>query len=119
MTDEVEDVGLSELHACKGLLRQALVHLLKLHAWPGSTATAHWRSEVIGFRADMRDRFAPSMRQRISLEEVYRVALERAQAGTDNSGKPRPAPAACRFVLDDFLSLDADAQTLMRKLGAS
>ena len=117
--EEVQDVGLSELRACKSLLRQALVHLLKLYAWPGSTAAAHWRSEVIGFRADMRDHFAPSMRQRISLDGIYKVALEQAQAGTDNSGKPRPVPATCPFVLDDLLSLDADIQILVRKLDVS
>ena len=117
--EEVQDVGLSELRACKSLLRQTLVHLLKLYAWPGSTAAAHWRSEVIGFRADMRDRLAPSMRQRISLDEIYRVALEQVQAGTDNSGEPRPMPATCPFVLDDFLFLGADIQILVRKLDAS
>lgn len=67
----------------------------------------------------MRDRFAPSMRQRISLEEIYRIALEQVQAGTDNSGKPRPMPATCPFMLDDFLSLDADVHTLMQKLGGA
>ncbi len=115
--EEVQDVGLSELRACKSLLRQALVHLLKLYTWPGSMAAAHWRSEVIGFRADMRDRFAPSMRQRISLHEIYRVALEQVQAGTDDSGEPHPLPAACPFVLDDFLSSDTDVGTLVQKIG--
>ncbi len=93
--EEVQDVGLSELRACKSLLR----------------------SEVIGFRADMRDRFAPSMRQRISLGEIYGVALEQVQATTDDSGEPRPVPATCPFALDDFLFLDADVQTLAQKLG--
>lgn len=115
--EEVQDVGLSELRACKSLLRQALVHLLKLHAWPGSMAAAHWRSEVIGFRTDMRDRFAPSMRQRISLDEIYRAALEQVQVGTDDTNEPRPLPVACPFVLDDFLALNADVQTLVQKLG--
>ena len=31
--EEVQDVGLSELRACKSLLRQILVHLQKLHVW--------------------------------------------------------------------------------------
>ena len=114
---EVQDVGLAELRACKSLLRQALVRLLELYAWPDSMAAAHWRSEVIGFRADVRDRFATSMRKRIVLDEIYRVALEQAQAETDNTGDPRPVPAACPFVLDDFLSLDADVQALVQKLG--
>jgi hypothetical protein len=117
--EEVQDVGLSELRACKSLLRQALVHLLKLHAWPNSTAAAHWRSEVIGFRADMRDRFAPSMRQRIICDESYQVALEQVLAGTDDSREPRPMPETCPFVLDDLLLLTADVQTLVQKLEAA
>ena len=117
--EEVQDVGLSELRACKSLLRQVLVRLLELYAWPGSTAAAHWRSEVIGFKADMRDRFAPSMRQRIGLDGICRVALEQVQAATDGSGEPRPVPATCPFVLDDFLSLDADVHTLVQKLGGA
>lgn len=117
--EEVQDVGLSELRACKSLLRQVLVHLLKLHAWPNSMAAAHWRSEVIGFRADVRDRLAPSMRRRISLDEIHRVALEQAQAETDDSGEPRPAPSACPFVLDDLLTSGAGIQALVQKLAAA
>lgn len=82
-------------------------------------ATAHWLSEAVGFGADMRDRFAPSVRQRISLDETYRVALEQAQAGTDNGGEPRLVPATCPFVLDDLLSLDANVHTLVQKLGGA
>jgi hypothetical protein len=47
--EEVQDVGLSELRACRSLLRQALVRLLKLRAWPDSPAAAHWRGETAGF----------------------------------------------------------------------
>ena len=34
--DEVESVGLSELHAVESLLLQALIHMLKAEAWPDS-----------------------------------------------------------------------------------
>ncbi len=54
--EEVADVGLSELRACRSLLRQAMVHLLKLHAEPRSQAAAHWQGEVAGFLTDARDR---------------------------------------------------------------
>ena len=117
--EEAQDVGLSELRACKSLLRQVLVHLLKLHAWPNSMAAAHWRSEVIGFRADVRDRLAPPMRRRISLDETYGVALEQVQAETDDSGEPRPAPSTCPFVLDDLFSPGAGIQALVQKLAAA
>ena len=69
--EEVEDVGASELHGCQSQLSQALLHLLKLAAEPGSQAAAHWTSEVIGFLAGARRRFSPGMRQRLELDELY------------------------------------------------
>jgi len=51
LIEEVQSVGRSELHACSSLLAHALVHLLKLRAWPSSQAAAHWRGEVVGFLA--------------------------------------------------------------------
>ena len=104
--EEVGDVGLSELRACRSLLRQALVHLLKLHVWPDSSASAHWRDEVGAFLADAEDCFTPSMRQRVELERLYAKALHLAGAATDASGEPRPLPDACPFTLDELLAGD-------------
>ena len=110
--EEVADVGLSELRACRSLLRQAMVHLLKLHAAPDSQAVEHWHSEVAGFLTDARDVFSPSMRQRIDLSELYADALYRAKIG----GRSRPSPEACPFVLDDLLAVRADVMGLVAKL---
>ena len=107
--EEVADVGLSELRTCRSLLRRAMLHLLKLHAWPDSLASSHWRGEVGTVLADTEDRFAPSMRQRIVLDELYAKALHLAQRATDASGEPRPLPKACPFVLDELLAGDLDA----------
>ena len=102
--DEVETVGRSELRSCESLLRQALVHLLKLRARPASQAGAHWRGETIGFLADARRCFSSSMQQRIDLADLYATALQQVRAGADDAGEPRPLPEACPFVLDDLLS---------------
>ncbi len=107
--EEVQDVGLSELRTCRSLLRQAMLHLLKLHAWPDSPAASHWRDEVGTFLADAEDRFAPSMRQRINLGELYAKALYLARKATDASGKARSLPEACPFLLDELLAGDLDA----------
>lgn len=32
--EEIQDVGLSELHAVRSLLSRAMEHLLKAHGWP-------------------------------------------------------------------------------------
>ena len=57
--EEVADVGLSELRACQSLLVQALAHLLKLRAWPGSQAGARWQGEAAAFLAGARRSLSP------------------------------------------------------------
>ena len=60
--EEVQDVGLSELRACRSLLQQAMAHLLKLHAWPNSRTAGHWTVEAGALLDDAEQRFSPSMR---------------------------------------------------------
>ena len=110
--EEVADVGLSELRACRSLLRQAMVHLLKLHAAPDSDVAVHWRGEMAGFLTEARDVFSPSMRQRIDLGDLYADALYRVKIG---DGLRWP-PETCPFVLDELLAVRADVMELVAKL---
>ena len=114
--EEVQDVGLSELRGCRSLLRQALMHLLKLHAWPGSSAASHWHDEVGAFLADAEDQFTPSMRQRIDLGKLYGKALHLARTATDAAGEPRRLPETCPFTLDELLAVQPDVAALVAKL---
>ncbi len=111
--EEVADVGLSELRACRSLLRQALIDLIKLHGEPDSQAAAHRQGELKGFLTDARRAFSPSMRQRIDLADVYADALY--QAGD----RPGAAPEACPFGLDELLAARPDVPELVAKLGAA
>lgn len=117
--EEVQDVGLSELRACESLLQQAMVHLLKLRAWPGSRAAGHWCDEAGVFLDDAERRFTASMRQRIGLDDLYARALRRARAAKDDAGTPHALPDTCPFVLGDLLAPGADVQTLVKKIFAS
>lgn len=104
VVEEIEDVGLSELHAVESFLDLMLVHLLKVHSWPDSTSVAHWRGEIGSFQKNAARRFAPSMRQRIGLVKLYRDAVEQL-AGVDYDGVgPLAWPVACPFTLDDLLT---------------
>jgi hypothetical protein len=116
--EEIAGVGLSQLHACESLLRQALVHLLKLHLGEDRPA-AHWRAETAGFLADAQTRFTPSMRQRIDLKEPFVLALRQVRAGEDATRPSRALPAACPFVLDDLLSQDLAVPRLVARLKAA
>src|ERR1700750_2428978 len=69
--EEVESVGRSDLRAVQSLLQQALMHMLKAEAWPNSLAVPSWRSDAVLFRAQARQGFSPSMRQRIDVHGLY------------------------------------------------
>jgi hypothetical protein len=103
VVEEIESVGNEQLHAVQSLLRQALIHMLKAEAWPLSRDAPAWRADAINFRAQAADRFAPSMRQRISLERLYRQAL-RAVPETNDGELPLPLREVCRVTLDELLS---------------
>ena len=41
-----------------------------------STAARHWRSEIVGFHANMMVRYAASMRQRVDVDALWRSARQ-------------------------------------------
>src|SRR5438270_6181517 len=103
LAEEIESVGRSELRACEGLLRQALIHWLKIKAWPDSAAVPGWQDELMRFRQEAADAFTPSMRQRIDLGRLYRQAMQRMPGQIDGQA-PLPVPLECPLSLDMLLS---------------
>ena len=99
--EELADVGLSTLRACRSLLIQALAHDLKAAAWPNSEYVARWRHDAEICRLDAREVFTPSMRQRLDIEAIYRRALRELPPEID--GRPAlPLPQTCPATLDEL-----------------
>lgn len=103
LAEEIEDVGRSELRAVESHLVQALLHWLKVKAWPSARDVAHWRAEIRGQRDDARVAFTPSMAQRIDTKALYHRALRRLPEVSDDI-PPRAVPDHCPFSLDELLS---------------
>jgi hypothetical protein len=103
--EEVESVGRSEFHAVESLLLQALVHMLKAQAWPDARDVETWLAGSRGFRAQARRRYAPSMRQRLDVTDIYADALRAIPAILDGL-PPQPLPLDCPLTLDDLLRLE-------------
>jgi hypothetical protein len=116
LAEEIESVGLSELHAVESQLTLIILHLLKLQAWPDSGAWHHWRSEIVAFQINAQRRFTPSMRQRLNLGILYSDALKQARAG-DRRNTVRPWPPANPFTLDQLLNTESD--DLLRHLSGA
>lgn len=104
VVEEIESVGLSELHSVESYLAPILTHLLKIHGWPDSPSVRPWWSEIVTFQGDMRRRFAPSMRQRIDMTALYAEALDILENQQVDGRDPRPFPPVCPFTLDQLLT---------------
>jgi hypothetical protein len=116
LIEEVQDLGRAELHAVESLLVQALVHLLKSHAWPDGPVR-HWSAEVIGFLAGARRRFTPFMRQRLAFGELYRDARAQVAADEFDDASFGGLPLDCPFSLPDLVADPTDVGALRAKLG--
>jgi hypothetical protein len=103
VVEEIEDVGLSELHAVESFLDLMLVHLLKLHGWPKSPSVDHWRAEIGSFQKNAARRFAPSMRQRLDVAKLYRDAVEQLEGLHYDGVAGRLGPVACPLTLNELL----------------
>jgi hypothetical protein len=101
--EEIESVGRSELHAVESHLVRALLHDLKVKAWPLSRDVPHWRAEARGQRAEALAWFTPSMAQRIDVTKLYRRALHYLPETMDDLA-PLPVPETCPVTLDELLS---------------
>jgi hypothetical protein len=103
--EEIESVGREQLHSVESLLAQALAHMLKAEAWPLSTEVPGWQAEARRFRDDAASRFAPSMRQYISMPKIYARAL-RAMPETIDGQLPLPIAGECPVSLEELLNSD-------------
>jgi hypothetical protein len=100
--EEVESVGRSELAAVESQLGRAVEHLLKLHGWPSGPA-AKWRHEALTFLVAARKRYSSSMRQQISLADIYNDAKLLTDRQPGRWAPMRPAPPVCPFTLDALI----------------
>ena len=101
--EEIESVGRSDLHAVESFLIQAMLHEMKVRAWPNAPAVPHWQAEARLFRSQAARRFTESMRQRLDIEGLRRDARKGMPDSID--GQPPQSPAAdSEPMLDDLLA---------------
>jgi hypothetical protein len=105
VVEEIESVGRSELRATESFIELILAHAAKAVSAPEGLAIGHWRTECIGWQAQILRAFAPSMRQRIDMDALWRSALRVAEAALAEHGRNLAAvlPGTCPITLDDLL----------------
>lgn len=120
LAEEIEDIGRAEILAISSLLRQAVIHLLKMAIDPGSEAANDWFDETVTFQGDAVLAFSPGLRPRLDLEKIWRVACNGATRSLEKQGVSVPQlPATCPFSLDDLLDPEFDPEKATRTLSAA
>ncbi len=95
-------MGRAQLEGVKSSIRLILLHIAKTVSQPDAPSVGHWRTESIGWQADLSSAFAPSMRQRIDMDGLWRVALKQAASALEEYRAGLTGP--CPVGLDDLLS---------------
>lgn len=120
VAEEIESVGLSELHSVESYLRLMLLHLLKIALEPDAHPVAHWREEILNWHADLQQRFTPSMRQRIDLDKAWRLAARQvSRAATLDREQEKRIPKSGPISRDVLLADDIDLEALILAMKAA
>ena len=92
--EEVGDVGLSSLRACRSLLVRALIHMLKAMAWPSSREVPHWAAEARRFRGDAADAFQTALKACVSTATPASCDCAGSEGCRERTTQPRNASTA-------------------------
>lgn len=121
VAEEIESLGRSELATVESYVELILLHLIKLAAEPDADPAAHWRVEIGGFHSNLKRRYAPSMRQRIDMNEVWGGVGEQVRLGytAAEAEGANTIPTVCPIPLDDLLGKRIGVDGLVEAVRAS
>ncbi len=119
IAEEVESVGKRELWAVEESIRSIFLHLIRLLFEPTAIAAPQWRSDVIEFHCRIKDRYAPSMRQRIDMNALWCSAHDQLTLGygkTPAAEVLASLPRECSFTIDEMIADRVDSSVLIDRL---
>ena len=120
LAEEIADLGRSEIRETSSLLRQLLVHLIKLAIEPNAEPAGHWLDEVLAFQGDAVLACPPGIRQRVDLPAVWRLACNAATRSLQQHGKEAgKMPPECPLTVDDLLDPEFDPAAAVQMIAAA
>ena len=122
VVEEIEDVGLNQLHAANSFIRLIMTHTIKCWADPGAPSLLHRHAEIGNWQAELASRLTASMRNRIDLDREWRRAIRQAVLDLKAQGVGSalaaglPADMTCPLSLADLSCDPADPALVVGQL---
>ena len=119
--EEMEEVGRSQLDAVRSFLQLAMLHALKVLAWPDHDAADHWTQEIANSLVEAQERFEPGMQQHSDPVAIYARALRRLRRLPPMRGAPPPLPLpdAVAFTAAELRDPDFGVADLLERIRAA
>ena len=99
LLEEIEYLGREQINAVNSLLKQIIIHRLKLDYTSNIYSRHHWKCEINSFIDNLEDKLTNSIRNKITLEKPYnrarRTILEQYNINL---------PPDCPYSLDELIS---------------
>ena len=118
VAEEIEDVGKSELGKVESFIELMLVHLIKAASVPNALPYGKWGKEVRLFQAQLLRNLTRSMRAKVDMDELWRLARLRADIDLTGEGDELLAglPSACPLTLDDISAPEFDFDAAVSRI---
>ena len=117
LAEEIADLGRSEIRETSSLIRQVLVHLIKLAAEPHSEPADHWIEETLAFQGDAVLACTPGILQRIDIQRIWKLAGNGAARFLQRQGiNLDTLPDECPFSLEELLVTDFDPVAAAKRI---
>ncbi|GBF79254.1 DUF29 domain-containing protein [Aphanothece sacrum] len=97
LLEEIEYLGNEQIHAVNNLLKQIIIHRLKLDYSPEIYSRHHWKCEINAFIDNLEDKLTKSMINKIDLEKPYKRARR-----TILENYNLDLPQDCPYSLDEL-----------------
>ncbi|TCZ62917.1 DUF29 family protein [Roseicella aquatilis] len=117
--EEVEEVGRGQLAAVRSYLELAMLHALKIAAWPDHAAVPHWEAEIANFMVQATSRFEPGMQQHVEPGALYHRALRALRKIPMHGPAPLPLPRTIDITSAELRDEEFGAADLLDRIRAA
>ena len=101
LIEELISLGKTDLRMVNSLVKQIIIHRLKLDYLPDREPRKHWCKEIFNFQDQLSDTLTTSLKAKIELDELYCRA--KRQLLLDDK---IDLPETCPYSLTDLLAAD-------------